>query len=873
MNLFNFENMINENYSFSDCLHSVQTDEVYLHRTLRSLTKLNESVSSSIKKLGVSVLEAESRKEENQCFCVAFKEFKDTIVNFISDMNVTVGKFAVELENIVNANKDLLDSDDYINNYDGCIDQYQVKGYTHLTDDFPSISPILIYKKEFDKIGKLMQDIGALAPNDAKLQIIATVYNEFSKEISTDWNDKFIKEIFGDTANSDNYAEILYAAFRTDSCCKPVTKSMLFNAKNALMGYNTLIDSTTASIKKVLDEFEKIALDVESMVFRNEDYKLKINTPTDGVENRDYQLDEYSINQFDIFMKAKISQMVQLCNLYSIAVSIKLDAIKEYINSNKDLLEKASECGKCCCNNQSEEVSDNDSAEDVETPEEPESEEEPPVDDHGEEDSIDVDDQDDFYNDHKELPTPEVEPEEDETSNDQVDNNVEDSEDDDNEIADDTSDTFYDDDSISSATKPDDEQPIAEEEPEEVKEPDEMDTAEVDNSDMDDIEKESYLMDYHLFTLDRILEQEDIINALTEAMVLEDGEQPAQPSGDNNGGNNNNLNSDLLKNAKGVDLVHFLIAQIKKLYNMFNQKFVVNINKKKKLLENNKQYIIGAEYKSMKQIADKQKSSGSDGNAEEFKTLQHVDPNALSNAKVSDFEVRVDNYSNDDIKNKFESDASFFKAAYGDIAKNYQAEGQVSINKYIENLMISGENVTWDQCDHSNIDIEAMFNWCTGEMSKIMDNLNKQFNQIMKLESKLSVVVKNFEKQAADNGAQQVSKQTNQNSDNNGGGEGDNTQKQESYSLSSTMNDYFAEATAGTIPKDVKKQAGDAASQFNKMLKIYISVNSKLLSGEMSGYHKIFNEFYSLLNIVSKFNGRPSEQKNNNGQNTEQNSN
>ena len=88
----------------------------------------------------------------------------------------------------------------------------------------------------------------------------------------------------------------------------------------------------------LLHELEKVAENISSYLFRNEDKKLKIKTDTDGVIDRDYRLDTYSMNQLNLFLKNKVNQIKKLLNVYSIAIGIKFDTAVDYIQQNIDIL-------------------------------------------------------------------------------------------------------------------------------------------------------------------------------------------------------------------------------------------------------------------------------------------------------------------------------------------------------------------------------------------------------------------------------------------------------------------------------------------------------------------------------------------------------
>ena len=143
-----------------------------------------------------------------------------------------------------------------------------------------------------------------------------------------------------------------------------------------------------------------------------------------------------------------------------------------------------------------------------------------------------------------------------------------------------------------------------------------------------------------------------------------------------------------------------------------------------------------------------------------------------------------------------------------------------------------------------------------------IQKLQSYHNAIMSLKSKLSVVCKNFDNQVNNSNNNTDNKQQDNSSTTNNQDSNSNDQtKQESYSLKSTKEEYFNEFSGGGVPESVKKQnaSGGKTGQFKKMLKVYISANSKILSGQMSGLHKVYNEYYKILKYVAKYNGDTSQ--------------
>ena len=200
-----------------------------------------------------------------------------------------------------------------------------------------------MYQKEFDYIGQLMQDTSMNASPGVRLKIIASVCNNFARS-SKDKN--WIKSLIQDMVDIDekeitrSYSECIYNALR-DKYDINVDKGMLYTCKENLADYEDVIDAAAELCDDLLKELDRVSENISSFLFRNKDNKLKIKTDTDGIVDRDYRLDTYSMNQLDLFMKNKVSQIKKILNVFGVAVGIKFDTAVDYIDQNIEILKKA----------------------------------------------------------------------------------------------------------------------------------------------------------------------------------------------------------------------------------------------------------------------------------------------------------------------------------------------------------------------------------------------------------------------------------------------------------------------------------------------------------------------------------------------------
>lgn len=339
-NLFNFTRILTENCSPE--LVNTFNKQTFLSSGLNVLREADSDILDITRCLYTSILEADSKPEENKKFAEFFKEYKKAITNYILKAQELASQFTINVENFADANKDILDIPDNAN----IMDTQTYKGVQYdnlLNDDVPEIEPYKIFKKEFAFIGKLFQDLGPIGTEEEKAQIIATVCNNLSSEISDGWLDKCIEKLTGcEKCTRDSFAKTIYGRFvKNPSCDMEVDIGCVKQAKLDIMNYINYINVINKSVTEFCDGLEKVADEVGSMFFRNQDNKLPIKTDEDGVEDKTYRMNSYSFNQMNIFISTKISQINEICNLYIIAISIKMDCIIKYLLQCKDIINTA----------------------------------------------------------------------------------------------------------------------------------------------------------------------------------------------------------------------------------------------------------------------------------------------------------------------------------------------------------------------------------------------------------------------------------------------------------------------------------------------------------------------------------------------------
>lgn len=342
--LFNIDKVFIESSSIIDKFNS-SNKETFLYSTLDILREFNNSIKSNAsKELYKNISESSTKEEQNDDFCKYFYTYRDALSNANKRFIELVGRFTINIDNLLDANKDLMN----INASDVNFDELEMDAYKYNETNLkslhvPNVDLKSIFKTEFDEIALLMQELGPIASDADKIKIIVSTYNKFNLKLINDWKSNFCDVLFsasGESYDNDKqFATNVISLFRDE---EPETINInlatLYEAKSALSEAKEMLDNTVSICTNICADIDYIANDIGSTIFRNKDCKFVVDSTTAGVQNKSYNLNTYGINQLDIFMKAKTNQITQAFDMVSIALSIKMDMIFEYLKQNTDII-------------------------------------------------------------------------------------------------------------------------------------------------------------------------------------------------------------------------------------------------------------------------------------------------------------------------------------------------------------------------------------------------------------------------------------------------------------------------------------------------------------------------------------------------------
>lgn len=232
-----------------------------------------------------------------------------------------------------------------IENYDGTVEiNFEHYNYTNLDANIPDPNLFLNFKEEYEITMEDLKNIGK--SSDTKEEFIRKINEYNSKielEISNGYYNKIRKQIVDSSGMNydnnvvtvENYATKLFACFR-HGVNNPITgkitlsNDMIKDSLHRFINSKDIIHKVEKQRRKIQDVCDKVVSNLEKKT-------AKDFLSTDG--KLDYDL-EYAVNNV---LKTKAGQLTENCNIYILAFSAKLDAIKEAVITDKKILYKVLE--------------------------------------------------------------------------------------------------------------------------------------------------------------------------------------------------------------------------------------------------------------------------------------------------------------------------------------------------------------------------------------------------------------------------------------------------------------------------------------------------------------------------------------------------
>lgn len=330
-------NVIAETNVFEKRLDDLnQTSESFFTMSLNHLTESRKMFNEYSKELYRAISESNNDYDIiNESFSEFFNNIVKIIEKFLKFVKSMVEKFIAMLFTSIKSERYLEKNKDKFRHFNTS-HEFDIEGFEYtIEQNVPLITAAMEFKEDFFNMRN---------PQDIK-----SAYSAFNNKLQDDFYDAFRATVIGmdgDYIPSGQYASELFRVFRNGSDSKDTVTVTSHHVTDSLDRY-TNYKKTEKAVKDTKDAIEKQYEDIKKFVKSSVNIKYGPGTvitslmkDIDGSEFN-IAIDKEAEKYLMLFIKAKTSQIEQMCNIHTLAFGAKLDALKECYIQDRTVLYKA----------------------------------------------------------------------------------------------------------------------------------------------------------------------------------------------------------------------------------------------------------------------------------------------------------------------------------------------------------------------------------------------------------------------------------------------------------------------------------------------------------------------------------------------------
>lgn len=253
---------------------------------------------------------------------------------FINVITKIYNKAKAIITQIIYDDKTIIKYKSLIESYDKSIEvDFDHYNFTYLDKDIPSSSLNLMFSNEYEVLLDKLENIGKLNNKDKVIFELGNLFNKIQEEINHGYYDKIRKSVlsgedYDDVIFADQYDLALRRFFRGGADApnrNNITSEEIHQSLNRFLKGKDIIKSIEKHRKGIEDAAEKAKKNIN---------KISIKSIMSSYKPIDYDI-EFNLNRV---LKLKCGQLSECCNIFILAFSAKLDAIKTCLVQDKKVL-------------------------------------------------------------------------------------------------------------------------------------------------------------------------------------------------------------------------------------------------------------------------------------------------------------------------------------------------------------------------------------------------------------------------------------------------------------------------------------------------------------------------------------------------------
>lgn len=329
-------------------LATADFEECYFSQVVDFINECRSQITDKKIIFYKSLNEATSERMVLESFADFFSGVKDIISKFINFLKKLVDRFVISIMKLIKSDNYIKKHKDFFNHIDSDM-KFEFKGFEYtFRPTIPDPYAALEYNNSlFDDLFKTADR--SLTAQSVKDSIIAMDlekdYNEFRAKVLGRENDViYISE----------FSEELYREYRNgdlDTGDITANASYIRKCLSRFLEYSKMQKEVTHQRDEIIKAYEKVQKQVEDIVKRNTDLdkeaflsrlpsdinidKENITVTTTGSGT---MMAAELMTQIDVYVRAKVDQIQEYSNIHLLAFGAKLDAMKECLNQDRNIL-------------------------------------------------------------------------------------------------------------------------------------------------------------------------------------------------------------------------------------------------------------------------------------------------------------------------------------------------------------------------------------------------------------------------------------------------------------------------------------------------------------------------------------------------------
>lgn len=325
-------------------LATLDLEECYTAQVVAFINECRSEITDKKIVFYKSLNEATNERAVLESFADYFAGVRDIINKFIKFLKKLVDKFVVSINKLIKSDNYIKKHKDLFNHIESDM-EFEFKGYEYVfSPTVPSPDAALGFNNSLfdDLYSNEKRELTAQSVKDSIIAMdLEKDYNEFrGKVIGKDGESIYVSE----------FSEELYKVYRNEEMdTTNITADAAYIRKclRKYLDYTNMQKEVTHQRDAIIKAYEKVQNQVEDITKRNTDLdkqaflsRLPNNTTITDIETTagGTMMAAELMTQIDVYVRAKIDQIQEYSNIHLLAFGAKLDAMKECLNQDKNVL-------------------------------------------------------------------------------------------------------------------------------------------------------------------------------------------------------------------------------------------------------------------------------------------------------------------------------------------------------------------------------------------------------------------------------------------------------------------------------------------------------------------------------------------------------